>query len=253
MTLTSNGSAEHASSRVLLIGHASRLLPALAADFHAQGAQVVLADADVPADLPTPSGLTAIAAALPLVRAAIERLGGLDVLVVHAQPGPAVAMLEVDPAAWRASVDALVGDAFAYSQAAAQAMIGSGGVIVHLIGPDALHAYPLRSVAAAGFAAISGLIRAQAVELARHQIRVVGVVHGPLETGPAGAPVVVAGDRPVRTIARSPDGRLATAADISAGVRFVAGRRASFMTGQVLRVDGGWASLNQAPTGMKFP
>jgi hypothetical protein len=33
----------------------------------------------------------------------------------------------------------------------------------------------------------------------------------------------------------------------------VAGPGAGFMTGATLRVDAGWASLNQAPDGMRFP
>lgn len=239
---------EYSGRRVVLAGRGSRLLPVLAAELQSLGALAVLADSGTPGDLPIPSSDTTIA----IMRAAIKRLGGLDILVCHWGPSVLGAVLDVDARAWRASVDALVGEAFELSQAGAQAMVGHGGVIVHVVGPDALHAYSHRSVAATGFAAITGIIRALAVELAAHSIRVVGVIHGPLDGGPVGLPAVTSGDIAARTLLRTPNGRLATATDIAAAVRFVAGPRASFMTGQALRVDGGWASLNQAPLGMKF-
>ena len=36
-------------------------------------------------------------------------------------------------------------------------------------------------------------------------------------------------------------------------VAFAAGPASAFMSGSTLRVDGGWASLNQSPDGMRFP
>jgi NAD(P)-dependent dehydrogenase (short-subunit alcohol dehydrogenase family) len=244
--------ADYRERRVLLVGRGSRLLPGLAAELQSQGALVVLADQANPGDLPTPNCLTTITETIPMVRDAVERLGGLDVLVCHSGPGAVGAVFDVDARAWRTAVDALVGEAFELSQAAAKAMVGGGGVIAHVVGPDALHAYPNRSVAATGFAAIIGMIRALAVEFATHGIRVVGVIHGPLEGGPVGRLAETSGDGAARTLLRAPTGRLATATDIAAAVRFVAGPGASFMSGQAIRVDGGWASLNQAPLGMKF-
>ena len=55
-----------------------------------------------------------------------------------------------------------------------------------------------------------------------------------------------------RTLLRSPSGRCVTAREAAAAIAFVAGPGAAFMTGTSLRVDGGWASLNQAPDGMRF-
>ncbi len=250
--MTSAG-GEYLERRVLLAGRASRILPVLAAEFQSEGAQVVLADPATPRDLPVPGGATTTAGPVEVIGAALRQLGGIDILICHTGPGTARNVLDVDARSWRAEVDALVGDAFEFSQAAAQAMIGTGGVIVHVLGPDALHAYARRSVAATSLAAVTGMIRALAVELAGHRIRVVGVIHGPIEGGPVGAPIMTSGDGANGSRLRSPNGRLASATDIAAAVRFVAGPRSTFMTGQALRVDGGWASLSQAPLGMKFP
>jgi NAD(P)-dependent dehydrogenase (short-subunit alcohol dehydrogenase family) len=249
----SSPSAEYFERRVLLAGRGSRLLPMLAVELQTQGAVVVLADPAAPEDLRVPDGIATTRGPLSTIRAAIERLGGLDVLVCHTGPGSPGPVLDVDARTWRAELDALVGDAFEFSQVAAQVMVKSGGVIVHIVGADALHAYSGRSMAATSHAAVVGMIRALAVELAAHDIRVVGVIHGPIEGGPVGAATMTTGDGARATHVRSPNGRLATAVDVAAAVRFVAGPRSSFMTGQAIRVDGGWASLNQAPAGMNFP
>jgi len=248
-----SAAGEYAGRRVLLAGQGSRLLPVLAAELQTHGAQVMIADARSPEDLTTPVGVLVTAEIARPVAAAIDAFGSLDVLVCHSGPGALGTALELSARTWRGSVDALVGGAFELSQAAARAMVGdSSGVIVHLIGPDSVHAYPARTVAATASAAMIGLIRGLAVEFAALGIRVVGVIHGPIDGGPVGTAGLTSGDRADLTILRAPNGRLATAADIAAAIRFVAGPRATFMTGQAFRVDGGWASLNAAPLGMRF-
>jgi NAD(P)-dependent dehydrogenase (short-subunit alcohol dehydrogenase family) len=97
-----------------------------------------------------------------------------------------------------------------------------------------------------------GLVRAMGVELAAHGVRTNLVIVGPLgdadEEGPSGTAAALLD----RTLLRSPLHRLGQAVEVAAAIRFVAGPDAGFMTGQTLRVDGGWASLNQAPEGMRF-
>jgi NAD(P)-dependent dehydrogenase (short-subunit alcohol dehydrogenase family) len=56
-----------------------------------------------------------------------------------------------------------------------------------------------------------------------------------------------------RLAARTPMRRRARPEEIAAAALFLGGTRAGFMTGQVLRVDGGWAALNSAVTGFVFP
>lgn len=138
---------------------------------------------------------------------------------------------------------------------AAQRMAEEAGTIVIVGGPDATHAYPKRAAASIAMGGLLGLVRAMAVELSGIGIRANLVLVGPLGSAPDGAASHGSNDdaRLARTLLRSPMGRLARPDEVAAAIRFVAGPDAGFMTGQTIRVDGGWASLNQAPDGMRFP
>ena len=154
----------------------------------------------------------------------------------------------MDPVAWSAATGRVLDGAFNVTIAAADLM-AKGGSVVHVLALDALHAYPDRSASAVATTGTIGLVRALAIELAGRGVRVNAVIAGPTEESvPAGTD----GAALERTRLRSPMGRLGRATEIAEAIRFVAGDGASFMTGQCLRVDGGWAALNQAPEGMKF-
>jgi len=226
---------------VLLAGPPSALLAALQLAFERAGAKVGV-EGQLPLASASGDGQSV------LVEAASAALGGLDVLVRHwpvANSGP---VLEASGDGWR---DAIVGglvEAFELSRAAAQAM-PNGGAVVHVASIDAMHAYPGRTAAATVTAGLLGLSRSLAIELAERRVRVNVVIAGPLvelrsnDVDPATVD---------RTLLRSPMHRFGTTAEVASAVLFVAGPRARFMTGESLRVDGGWGSLNQAPDGMKF-
>lgn len=179
-----------------------------------------------------------------------ERLGGLDLLVHVVAPGEPRSMVERTGAAWDATITDLVTRPIQLLMTAADRMRRSGGGSIVVVGTlDATHAYPGRADASVAMGALVGLIRSMAVELAPAGIRANAVLAGPLDAWIGEA----TRDRLDRTLLRSPSGRLVTPAEVAAAVRFVAGPEAGFMTGATLRVDGGWASLNQAPDGMRFP
>jgi 3-oxoacyl-[acyl-carrier protein] reductase len=129
-------------------------------------------------------------------------------------------------------------------------MAPGGGSIVLVGTVDALHAYPGRSSAAASMAGLLGLARSLAVELAGNGIRANAVLVGPHSDG---TPIERGDPLAVRTLQRSPSHRFIEPAETAAAIRFLVGPDSAFMTGQAIRVDGGWASLNQAPDGMRFP
>lgn len=182
--------------------------------------------------------------------AVAERLGGLELLVHVVAPSDPRTMLERTGAAWDATIADLVTRPIQLLMAAAGRMRRSGGGSIVVVGTlDATHAYPERADASVAMGALVGLIRSMAVELAPAGIRANAVLAGPLDAWVAGATQ----ERLDRTLLRSPSGRLVTPTEVAAAVRFVAGPGAGFMTGATLRVDGGWASLNQAPDGMRFP
>ena len=148
-------------------------------------------------------------------------------------------------------VDALLVPQRMVMTAARMMAAADGGSIVVVGSLDATHAYPGRAAASIAMGGLLGLVRSIAVELSGAGIRANLVLAGPL--GGAAGDVPGADDALLeRTLGRSPVGRLGTPAEAAAAIRFLAGPASDFMTGQTMRVDGGWASLNQAPDGMRF-
>jgi 3-oxoacyl-[acyl-carrier protein] reductase len=224
----------HAGVRAIITGRAGEPGEAIGAGLVTSAARVEhLPDAD-------PAGLASAA----------ERLGGLDLLVHVVAPSRPLPLLERAGGDWDATIADLVTGPIQLLMAGARIMAASGGGSIVVVGTlDATHAYPDRADASVAMGALAGLLRSMAVELAAAGIRANAVLAGPLEAWIGDATQ----ERIDRTLLRSPAGRLVTAAEVAAAVLFVAGPGAGFMTGATLRVDGGWASLNQAPDGMRFP
>jgi 3-oxoacyl-[acyl-carrier protein] reductase len=181
-------------------------------------------------------------------------LGAPDIAVVFCRHPSRTPILGLDDAAFASEVDRQLLGPQRAAMASARAMAGGvGGAIVFVGSIDTLHAYPGRSVQALAMGGVLGLTRAMAIELAASGVRTNLVVAGPLGTEDGEPPPGAALSSVERTLLRSPSHQLARPSEVAAAIRFVAGPDAAFMTGQTLRVDGGWASLNQAPEGMRFP
>ncbi|MBX5213755.1 MULTISPECIES: SDR family NAD(P)-dependent oxidoreductase [unclassified Rhizobium] len=168
-----------------------------------------------------------------LVSHAVERYGSIDVLVNNAGlPDPISHFLEMTEDHWDTVMNTNLRAVFLCSGAAAQMMADAGGgSIVHISSMAALRAH--RSMAAydVSKAAVEALTRSMALDLAPFGVRVNAVSPGPIHVGncpgeDARAAVV-------------PLGRVGLPSDIGRAVAFVASDEASFITGQVLYVDGG--------------
>ena len=180
---------------------------------------------------------------------AAERMGRLDILVHVARPSRPLAFRDRDDDDWAADLGARIGEPIRLARAAAAVMAGTGGgSLVFVVTLDALHAYAGHADASVAMGALLGLVRTLAVEFAPIGVRANAVLVGPLADAAGGQdPELLE-----RTLLRSPSKRCVTAQEAAAAIAFVAGPGAAFMTGSSLRVDGGWASLNQAPDGMRF-
>lgn len=219
-------------ARLVLCARGREPLEQAADEVRALGAEVHA----VVADVSTSAGAAAA------VSEALHRMGGLDGLVNNV--GGSLGTREfdvVDEDAWRRVLDANLMSAVYTSRHAVSAMKGhGGGVIVHISSICGLE-YCTSAPYIAAKAAITGLTKEMAVDLARHKIRVNAVAPGSI-LFPGGSWDRRHRDDPA-LIARMlsdelPWGRFGEPHEVADVVTFVCSPRASWVTGTTLVVDG---------------
>jgi NAD(P)-dependent dehydrogenase (short-subunit alcohol dehydrogenase family) len=170
-----------------------------------------------------------------------EAVAAADVLVNAAGILRRHPVLEHPRDAWEATLDVNVRAPFRLSRAFARAHLDAGqtGVIVNVCSIESFAALPGHAAYTASKTALLMLTRSFAAELGPHGIRVVGVAPGYTETGMNRD---LLRDRALagRLADTVPLRRLAEPEDQAAAICFLASADAAYITGAVLRVDGGW-------------
>lgn len=168
----------------------------------------------------------------------------IDVLVNAAGIHRQLPFLETSLADFQLILGVNLVGTFIASQAVARKMAeqGKGGAIVNFSSVGAEHTTPNSSAYAASKGGVTSLTRAMAVGLAPHQIRVNAVAPGPVET-PMNEIMRQNPEYVARMIDRVPLGRQGQPEDIAQLVLFLAGEGSSWITGEVVRIDGGISVL----------
>jgi len=226
--------AAHAFARegasLILSGRNEEAGRALAAEIRATGARAEFVRADVRSD-------EQVAA---LFDRAVREFGRVDVVVNNAgtegQPGR---LTEQTAESLAATFETNVAGTLFGLKHAFRVMNGNGGgAVVNISSTYGHRGGAGASVYAASKHAVEGLTKSAALEGAPLGIRVNAVAPGPVETAMLDR-FAGSRQRAQQMVAAVPIGRLGRPEDIAEAISFLASDRASFITGQILGVDGG--------------
>jgi 3-oxoacyl-[acyl-carrier protein] reductase len=170
-------------------------------------------------------------------KALVDAVGELDILVNNAgvtRDGLIARMSDED---WRVVIETNLSGTFHTCRAAARGMMKRRfGSIVNVSSIVGLHGNPGQANYSASKAGIIGLTKALARELGNRGVRANVVAPGYVDTR---LTQVIADEMKELMLANTPLGRFGRPEDIAGAVRFLCSDEASFITGEVLLVDGG--------------
>lgn len=245
---------------VVITGAANGIGLGCAEEFAAHGANVVLSDlADEKGaaeaeriakthgvqTLYQSCDVTDAAAIDQLMKAALDKFGVIHAAIANAGIVKAGTVLEVSPEDFDAVLNVNLRGVFLTGQAAAKAMVATGveGAIVNIASTSSQVAIANQLAYAASKGGVLQLTRAMALGLCEHKIRVNAIGPGSIMTDVLRQ---VMSDDAIRrmVLSRTPIGRIGEPSEIARTAVFLASDYASYITGEIVYVDGGRLALN---------
>jgi 3-oxoacyl-[acyl-carrier protein] reductase len=241
--LASTGFASLEGKRALVTGASKGIGRAIAQELARAGATVVVgyrSGKDEAEQLASEIGGVAVQADVSSpddARRLVEEAGDVDVLVNNAgltRDGLLARMSDDD---WRTVIDTNLSSVFYTCRAVTRPMMKKrGGAIVNISSVVGVHGNWGQTNYAASKAGIIGFTKSLARELGSRNIRANVVAPGYVKTQLTD---VLPEEATAAMIQNTPLGRVAEPQEIAGAVRFLASSDASFITGEVLLVDGG--------------
>ena len=183
-----------------------------------------------------------VAAALSKTLQSFDRI---DALVNNAGIFTAANFLDIDEADWDAVIGVNLKGAFLVGQAVAREMAKTGGgAIVNMSSVNGVLAIPSIASYNVSKGGINQLTRVMALALADAGIRVNAVAPGTIATELARSAVLGSDEAKARILSRTPMRRLGEPGEVADVVAFLISSAASYMTGEIVVVDGGRLTLN---------
>ena len=255
------------TGRVCIVtGGAQGIGEACCRRFARENARVVIADTDavrgaalaaklgamfVPCDVGDKAQVDA------LVALTVQTHGGVDVLVNNAGIFKAADFLDILEADFDAVLRVNLKGSFLVAQAVARVMVGAagrasadvGGIpargsIINMSSVNGVLAIPTIASYNVSKGGINQLTRVMALALSDHGIRVNAVAPGTIATELAAAAVLTSDEAKARILSRTPMRRLGLPSEIADTVAYLASDAASYITGEIVVVDGGRMALN---------
>ena len=180
-----------------------------------------------------------------LVSQTIAKHGRIDVLVNNAGIFKAADFLDVTEADFDAVLRVNLKGAFLVGQAVAREMATTGGgSIINMSSVNGVLAIPNIASYNVSKGGINQLTRVMALALADYGIRVNAVAPGTIATELAAKAVLTSDEAKAKIMSRTPMKRLGQPAEIADTVAYLASDAASYITGEIVVVDGGRMVLN---------
>ena len=180
--------------------------------------------------------------------ATLQTFGRIDALVNNAGIFKAANFLDITEADWDAVIAVNLKGAFLVGQAVARAMAANpgaaGGAIVNMSSVNGIMAIPSIASYNVSKGGVNQLTRVMALSLADQNIRVNAVAPGTIATELAKNAVLGSEEAKLRIMSRTPMKRLGEPHEIADVCAFLVSSAASYMTGEIVYVDGGRMTLN---------
>ncbi|MGI8632251.1 MAG: SDR family NAD(P)-dependent oxidoreductase [Solirubrobacterales bacterium] len=234
--------------RALVTGGASGIGAAIATRLAAEGAEVVVADIDMPGAEEVAAEINGRARELDVTdadaaRQVAERDGPFTICVNNAGTDEFAFFTDTDPALWERLIALNLGGVLACTHAVLPAMQEAGyGRIVNVASEAGRVGSKGSAVYSAAKGGVIAFTKVIARENARYGVTANAVAPGPIDTPLLRAAVQMGelGDRVVDTMRQATQlGRLGQPEEVAAAVAFLAAKESSYVTGETLGVSGG--------------
>jgi NAD(P)-dependent dehydrogenase (short-subunit alcohol dehydrogenase family) len=223
-----------AGARIAVVGRTLPNAEARAASIVAKGREAIA----IQCDATSKAGLTAT------LQKVLERFGRVDILINAAGVNSATPFFDISEEEWHRIIDIDLNSVFLACQVFGKAMVdaGRGGAIINITSVSS--GPPLSKVLTYGVAkaGVNQITQFLARELAPHNIRVNAILPGffPAEQNRK----VLTPERVASILTHTPMGRFGNADELVGAAVYLASRKAAgFVTGAILRVDGGFGAM----------
>jgi len=189
-----------------------------------------------------PLDVTQTESCINLTRQVLDEHGHIDILVNNAGLFFLHNSEDMPEDHWRMQIDVMLSGPFFMMQAVArEAMIPQkSGVVINISSIGGMGGWPMRSAYNAAKGGLIVLTEVLATEWAQFNIRLNCISPGVTRTDMMDLLVRQGAASLDKYNARTPLGRVAEVSEIASAALFLASDRASYITGENLRVDGGW-------------